>query len=106
MKQALFSARSTGSIAKRSTASEDLHRERWYALHHAFCGVAWTVPLNLLRHIRAVLWGFIGLGRREDMSELHRTGSPILLIATGVVIALLLVVALIGLATLAVRLST
>jgi len=62
--------------------------------------------LNLLRHIRAVLWGFIGLGRRQDMSELHRTGSPILLIATGVVIALLLVAALIGLATLAVRLST
>jgi len=64
------------------------------------------VPLNLLRHIRAVLWGFIGLGRREDMSELHRTGSPILLIATGLVLALLFVAALIGLAMLAVRLAT
>ena len=64
------------------------------------------VPVNLLRHIRAVLWGFIGLGRRQDMSELHRSGSPILLIATGLVIALVLVVALIGLAMLAVRLAT
>jgi hypothetical protein len=53
-----------------------------------------------------VLWGFIGLGRREDMSELHRTGSPILLIATGLVLALLFVAALIGLAMLAVRLAT
>ena len=64
------------------------------------------VPVNLLRHIRAVLWGFIGLGRRQDMSELHRSGSPILLIATGLVIALVLVAALIGLAMLAVRLAT
>jgi hypothetical protein len=40
------------------------------------------------------------------MSELHRSGSPILLIATGVVIALLLVAALIGLAMFAVRLAT
>jgi len=62
--------------------------------------------LNFLRHIRAVLWGFIGLGRRQDMSELHRTGSPILLIATGLVLALLFVAALIGLAMLAVRLAT
>ena len=43
--------------------------------------------MNLLRHIQAVLWGFIGLGRRKDMSELHSSGNPILLIATGVVIA-------------------
>ncbi len=54
-----------------------------------------------------MLWGFIGLGRRQDMSELHRSGWPILLSsATGLVIALPLVAALIGLATLAVRLST
>ena len=62
--------------------------------------------MNLLRHIQAVLWGFIGLGRRQDMSDLHRTGSPILLIATGVVLALLFVAALIGLAMLAVRLAS
>jgi multisubunit Na+/H+ antiporter MnhC subunit len=62
--------------------------------------------VNLLRHIQAVLWGFIGLGRREDMSELHSSGSPILLIATGVVIALVLVAVLIGLAVVAVRLAT
>jgi hypothetical protein len=40
------------------------------------------------------------------MSELHRTGSPLLLIATGLVLALLFVAALIGLAMLAVRLAT
>jgi len=74
-------------------------------LDHSSCGVART-PLNLLRHIQAVLWGFIGLGRRQDMSDLHRTGSPILLIATGVVLALLFVAALIGLAMLAVRLAS
>ena len=59
--------------------------------------------MNLLRHIQAVLRGFIGLGRRKDMSELHSSGNPILLIATGVVIALLLVAVLIGLAVVAVR---
>ena len=62
--------------------------------------------MNLLRHIQAVLWGFIGLGRRKDMSELHASGSPILLISTGVVLVLVLVAVLIGLAVVAVRLAT
>lgn len=62
--------------------------------------------MNVLRHVQAVLWGFIGLGRRNDMSELHRTGNPIVLIATGVVLALLLVAVLIGLAILAVRVAS
>ena len=62
--------------------------------------------MNLLRHIQAVLWGFIGLGRRKDMSELHASGSPILLIATGLVLVLVLVAVLIGLAVVAVRLAT
>ena len=62
--------------------------------------------MNLLRHIQAVLWGFIGLGRRKDMSELHSSGNPILLIATGLVLALVLVAVLIGLAVVAVRLAT
>ena len=62
--------------------------------------------MNLLRHIQGVLWGFIGLGRRKDMSELHASGSPILLIATGVVLVLVLVAVLIGLAVVAVRLAT
>ena len=62
--------------------------------------------MNLIRHIQAVLWGFIGLGRRQDMSELHSSGSPVLLIATGLVIALVLVAVLIGLAVVAVRLAT
>lgn len=87
--------------------NQDLLREGWYALPRLFlprCRA--NLPLSLLRHIQAVLWGFIGLGRRQDMSELHRSGSPILLIATGVVIALLLVAALIGLAMFAVRLAT
>lgn len=61
--------------------------------------------MNVLRHIQAVLWGFIGLGRRNDMSELHRSGNPIVLIATGVVLALLLVAVLVGLAILAVRVA-
>ena len=62
--------------------------------------------MNLLRHIQAVLWGFIGLGRRKDMSELHSSGNPILLIVTGLVLALVLVAVLIGLAVVAVRLAT
>jgi hypothetical protein len=62
--------------------------------------------MNILRHIQAVLWGFIGLGRRKDMSDLHSSGNPILLIATGIVIALALVALLIGLAVVAVRVAT
>jgi hypothetical protein len=50
--------------------------------------------------------GLHGLGLRQDRSELHRSGSPILLIATGVMIALLWVAVLIGLARIAVRLDT
>lgn len=60
--------------------------------------------MNLLREVQAVLWSFIGLGRRGDMDALHRTGRPAVLVVVGLILAALLVAMLIALATLAVRL--
>lgn len=58
--------------------------------------------VNILRYIRAVLWSFIGLGRRADMDDLQRKANPVALIATALVLAALLVMGLVALARLAV----
>ena len=33
------------------------------------------------RYVKAVLWAFIGLGRRKDMAELKGTGNPLIMVA-------------------------
>lgn len=58
--------------------------------------------MNILRYVRAVLWSFIGLGRRPDMDDLHRKADPVALIATALVLAALLVIGLVALARFAV----
>ncbi|MEF7613104.1 DUF2970 domain-containing protein [Aquincola sp. MAHUQ-54] len=59
--------------------------------------------MKLLRYVQAVLWSFIGLGRRSDMAELHRTGHPLVLVIVAVALAALLVGLLVGVAVVAVR---
>jgi len=55
---------------------------------------------NFLRVLRAVLWGFIGLGGRRDDAEkrLEGTGGLLPLVLVGLVLALLLVGGLVALA--------
>ncbi|MCJ0762033.1 DUF2970 domain-containing protein [Variovorax terrae] len=54
---------------------------------------------KFLRYLRAVLWGFIGLGgRRADADARVDQAGVMPTIAIAVVLALLLVVVLIGLA--------
>jgi hypothetical protein len=36
--------------------------------------------MNLLRQIRTVLWGFIGLGRRQDAASIQERGNPLVLV--------------------------
>lgn len=60
--------------------------------------------MGTLRYIQAVLWSFIGLGRRADMAELQSHANPAALVAVGVIAAVLLVGVLMGLAMLAVHL--
>ena len=45
---------------------------------------------NLLRQIKTVLWSLIGLGRRDDMEQIHERGNPLVLIAIAFVFVLLL----------------
>jgi len=44
--------------------------------------------MSLRKQVQAVLWSFIGLGRRKDMAELDQGASPVVL----VVVALILLV--------------
>jgi hypothetical protein len=44
--------------------------------------------MNLIRQIKTVLWSFIGLGRRKDMSEIHERGNPLVLILIAFVLVL------------------
>jgi hypothetical protein len=45
--------------------------------------------MNLASHIKAVLWSSIGLGRRQDMAELHKGGNPLVLILVAFVFVIL-----------------
>jgi hypothetical protein len=44
--------------------------------------------MNLIRQVKTVLWSFIGLGRRKDMSEIHERGNPLVLILIAFVLVL------------------
>lgn len=48
--------------------------------------------MNIVRQVQAVLWSFIGLGRRQDAARLNEGANPLLLIA----IAFVLVLAFLG----------
>ena len=58
--------------------------------------------MNILRYIQAVLWSFIGLGRRSDLHELQEKANPVALVATAIVGVVLFVIALVALARFAV----
>ena len=45
--------------------------------------------MNLLRQTKTVLWSFVGLGRREDMADIHQRGNPLVLILIAFVLVLL-----------------
>lgn len=45
--------------------------------------------MNIVRQVQAVLWSFIGLGRRQDMARLGGQGNPLLLILIAFVLVLL-----------------
>lgn len=45
--------------------------------------------MGTIRQIRAVLWSFVGLGRRKDMAELGESTNPLLLIVIAFVLVLL-----------------
>jgi hypothetical protein len=47
--------------------------------------------MNLISQIKTVLWSFIGLGRRQDMEEIHERGSPLVLILIAFVLVLVFV---------------
>jgi len=54
--------------------------------------------MNILRHVQAVLWSFVGLGRREGMNEMERSGNPLMLIVIGFAMAAVFVAVLLELA--------
>jgi len=58
--------------------------------------------LNVIRYVQTVLWGFTGLGRRQDMAKIAGSGNPLGLIAVGLVLAAVFVGVLVALAMLAV----
>ena len=45
--------------------------------------------MNFVRQIRTVLWSLVGLGRRQDMAEIHERGSPLVLILIAFVLVLM-----------------
>ena len=45
--------------------------------------------MNFVLQIKTVLWSFIGLGRRQDMSEIHQRGNPLILVLIAFVMVLL-----------------
>lgn len=48
--------------------------------------------MNIVRQVKTVMWSFVGLGRRQDMAEIHQRGNPLVL----VLIAFVLVLVLLG----------
>ena len=45
--------------------------------------------MNFFRQVKAVLWSFIGLGRRKDMESVQERGNPLVLILIAFVFVLL-----------------
>ena len=47
--------------------------------------------MNLIRQVKTVLWSFVGLGRRQDMSEIPERGNPLVLILIAFVLVLVFI---------------
>ena len=45
--------------------------------------------MNFIRQIKTVLWSLVGLGRRQDMAEIHERGSPLVLILIAFILVLI-----------------
>ena len=50
--------------------------------------------MNFLRQVKTVLWSFVGLGRRQDMAQIHERGNPLVLVLIAFVLVLMLMGAL------------
>lgn len=46
--------------------------------------------MNIVRQVKTVLWSFVGLGRRQDMAEIHQRGNPLVLVLIAFVLVLML----------------
>ncbi|GAB3757577.1 hypothetical protein GCM10028796_01920 [Ramlibacter monticola] len=47
--------------------------------------------MNVIRQIKTVLWGFVGLGRRKDMADIPLRGNPLVLILVAFVLLLIFI---------------
>lgn len=52
--------------------------------------------MNIVRQVKTVMWSFVGLGRRQDMAEIHQRGNPLVLVLIAFVLVLLGTLALIA----------
>jgi hypothetical protein len=50
--------------------------------------------MSLSRQIQAVLWSFVGLGRRKDMKELDQGANPLVLVGVALVLVVIFVAVL------------
>lgn len=50
--------------------------------------------MNFIRQVKTVLWSFVGLGRRQDMAQIHERGNPLVLVLIAFVLVLMLMGAL------------
>jgi hypothetical protein len=46
--------------------------------------------MNIVRQVKTVMWSFVGLGRRQDMAEIHQRGNPLVLVLIAFVLVLML----------------
>ena len=46
--------------------------------------------MNFVRQVKTVLWSFVGLGRRQDMAQIHERGNPLMLVLIAFVLVLML----------------
>ena len=46
--------------------------------------------MNLVRQVKTVMWSFVGLGRRQDMAQIHERGNPLVLVLIAFVLVLML----------------
>jgi hypothetical protein len=46
--------------------------------------------MNIVRQVKTVMWSFVGLGRRQDMAEIHHRGNPLVLVLIAFVLVLML----------------
>ena len=59
--------------------------------------------MQFARQVKTVLWSFVGLGRRKDMSEIHERGNPLVLILIAFTLVLVFLATLAFVAHLAVK---